>query len=116
MSELKFRAWQRHHKEMFEVGAIQFREPRFVVKLDSLVTWELNEVELMQYTGLKDKGGREIYEGDIVKADWHWDKPHQVIWPNDYYGLIEYGLDAESNLEVIGNIYENPELLLESEK
>ncbi len=73
---------------------------------------------LMQYTGLKDKNGKEIYEGDIIV---------EYLLPNEYdYGIIEY-LDGSfvinwkskmwqylinvSRREVIGNIYENPELL-----
>ncbi|KKK89760.1 hypothetical protein LCGC14_2729840, partial [marine sediment metagenome] len=83
--------------------------------------------ELMQYTGLKDKNGVEIYEGDVVSAA---DSPialtavrslpvTQVFWDNGSFVLIDsegcFQHSAEHHvltaLEVIGNIYENPELV-----
>ena len=80
----------------------------------------VGEVELMQYTGLKDKNGKEIYEGDIVLCKIH-DK--------EYMGLVEYtntygfyylsGMgrsDTElwgcNEKKVLGNIFENPELMV----
>lgn len=68
--------------------------------------------DLMQFTGLKDKNGKEIYEGDIVED---WGEISPVIWTSmsdgyDYDGwAADFGL--YSGVKVIGNIYENPELI-----
>jgi hypothetical protein len=70
------------------------------------------------YTGLKDKNGKEIYEEDlIINSMRNNGKPHPVEWDNAQGGWVgnyrlRYLLGQENNeLEVIGNIYENPELL-----
>ena len=82
----------------------------------------------LQYTGLKDKNGKEIYEGDLVKIDnnYHDHNCSQVAgsYDNDRYSIEEvdmfnlrmnhtnWGCEIESgHLEIIGNIHENPELL-----
>ena len=82
----------------------------------------------MQYTGEKDKNGKEIYDGYIVSVKYLYDKRTtdrvQVVWREDKasFGLKSlkgltnevyelYQVTAEHNLEIIGNIYENPELL-----
>lgn len=118
MREVRFRAWSTrekcwysnfclHKNGLFAVLWVP-EEPqaRWYTEKDI----EKEGVVIMQYTGLKDKHGNEVYEGDIIKADWHWDELHSVIWPDDYYHLLEYGLEGD-NLEVIGNIYEHPEVL-----
>lgn len=159
MREIKFRAWDKKRNEML-----------VNITLDTLIyncdtgtyapsgDWDrcrgLDEVEWMQFTGLTDKNGKEIYEGDIVreysaglnyykKLIIHDDK-YKVKWGSygdgEYVNNIQcwmmgsYSLSDEINrmllennpdyeykrfkeywIEVIGNIYENPELINESD-
>ena len=126
MREFKFRAWDRKRKLMFDSNndnfhiAKHYSDGSFHGYVSTDKKGEQREVELMQFTGLKDKNGKEIYEGDML----HWKTVN-----DDYKFVVEYGgLDDmgqgmgigfnvhESSvdiLEVIGNIYENPELLKE---
>ena len=123
MREIKFRAWDKINKEMFNVESINFQERR--VYKDVVSYRNFNDIELMQYTGLKDKNNKEIYEGDIVKL-----RANHGIGVIKYYDewgafVVEYikprplavlGMNYyKEDIEVIGNIYENPELLGEKE-
>ena len=85
---------------------------------------EYTFVLLMQYTGLKDKNGKEIYEGDLIQFDQYTDdrKIYQVKydeyyarflfdWWGTYYELYDTGFYPREHGEIIGNIYENSELL-----
>lgn len=127
MRDIKFRAWDKRNKQMVEVKAIDWCDTDIISinyphgKLYSAPEEFGGTIKLMQYTGLKDKNGKEIYEGDIIKwynnlarIEWREElaqfNAHRFVEPVPLYRqkIDSYNwMDAE----VIGNIYENPELL-----
>ena len=146
MREIKFRAFLRSNQrlpngitlgyEKFPRGIYEIMDLNLASEIVTL--WSEKEqtcfevsfrkVELLQYTGFKDKNGKEIYDRYIVSVKYLYDKRTtdraQVVWQEDKasFGLKSlkgltnevyelYQVTAEHNLEIIGNIYENPELL-----
>lgn len=121
MREIKFRAWDKDKNKFLYQDSENIKG-----KIDSLHFFFsnlFNDCDLMQYTGLKDKNGKEIYEKDIVLHDgyisvvsWgkiaHGFKLKTDTSINNKFGKIKYySLPHSKKIEVIGNIYENPELL-----
>ena len=121
-----FRAWLKKEKEMIDVDEIHFDNGKLDFIGDAITFMRtVDEIELMQSTGLKDKNGKEIFEGDIlaVEADDEvvnvnvlWDKKHALfIFKSKKYNeeelLAELVEDNACLIEIIGNIYENLELL-----
>ena len=135
MREIKFRAWLKEEKKMVNVETIDFTDKsiQYLEKNEFINAYLLRrmifgDIELMQYTGLKDKNGKEIYEGDIIKYKFPYDKRLKHISPvkflkteasfgiKDRYGneIPLYTISANNYFEVIGNIYENKNLLEEN--
>lgn len=122
----KFRAWDRIKKRMFLVLEIDY-ENELVSDETYWNTIPFDDVKLMQFTGLKDKNGREIYEGDIIRFfDCDGDGyTVPVVWDNDYacfsvdwgsnmltsFDYLEEFYTDLKDIEVIGNIYENLSLI-----
>lgn len=134
MRDIKFRAWDKRTKRLYQVQALQFYGTNNTVDAcwtngvdfdgeSTLGEPELNNLhnlELMQYTGMKDVKGVEIYEGDIIREDIEKGGPPivvSVVWEDGaFYGKErthnpEYLIKEFLNGKVIGNIYENPDLL-----
>lgn len=147
MREIKFKAWAwdtRHpdykkKKYLLDVLQIDFEKRTVVLpyKIDKAREENFDNIELMQFTGLKDKNGKEIYESDVVRilyTGWRSkddnDKRTLEQYKKDIssIGVVEFELykyiikfnegvydniipGNHGELEAIGNIYENPELL-----
>lgn len=120
MREIKFRAWYKKDKNMLvplSIAEILWSVDGGYFFCDAWDGYTEEELELLQYTGLKDKNGIEIYEGDILYN--LNDRYNYVIIWDDIQGAFSLGEDGcllkkyclNEFWEVIGNIYENPELL-----
>ena len=120
MREIKFMAWHKEKKILREVLEISFSGGYVILAgFGSFGEIEapIRDVELMQYTGLKDKNDKEIYEGDILT--WGNNVIAKVYYADDLAmfrcvieGTDEFDLFAfNQEASIIGNIYENKELL-----
>lgn len=122
----RYRAWNKATKEMHEVDdivSIVFEEKQICVKtlfFERTSRYDFDDIVLMQSTGLRDKNGKEIFEGGVVKMT------KNVYSEPTYYEVVrhrggayrleskQYGCELwlrHTDCEIAGNIYENPELL-----
>ena len=124
--EIKFRAWHKDAKKMVKLGQITLEkgtwnyEPEDREYIGMSIPYQPSFI-VMKYIGLNDKSGKEIYEGDIVKIDCPTMKMQGKVFYDENgadFRIYDELEDIEECLwylqeeyEVIGNIYENPELL-----
>ena len=130
MREIKFRAWHKEKKKILSYGELFAIDCSGEYPFLALAAGHYEDcidplkVEIMEFTGLQDCNGVDIYEGDIVNYQYIFEDKEstfKIVWNVDRNGF--YAEDDESmwclekelknNFEVIGNIYENPELLEE---
>ena len=142
--EIKFRVWHKIWKKMFDLDCTHYIDAK---EYGDPIAWDDQDFEFMQFTGLRDKNGKEIYEGDIILTQEYKSRPYSGrASKKRFYGGVEYrigegnfGVEGKRHLmyeaewcvkvpgghdkhscgnwgdffdcEVVGNIYENPELL-----
>lgn len=127
--EIKFRAWDKEKEMMFNPSSVNWKSGTLWVcnvNGENRLEYELinPKAELMQFTGLLDKNGEEIYEGDIVKTKYQ--PKAQMIWEDEEACFAFLTIDDvvkdnkmygfhDMEVEIIGNIYENPDLLTSSQ-
>lgn len=132
--EIKFRAWREDVVSTEPYGNNSFEQKFIESNIEDIKTREFSSfeekwfvkacrVDIMQYIGIKDKNGKEIYEGDIVRTNSG--RLCKVVWfsSSQYQGWDLTPIETKNpaptevgfwnNLEVIGNVYENADLLKE---
>lgn len=123
MREIKFRAWKADIKEMSNPFDLFDNDEYYLLNGDAM---DVSDAVIMQYTGLHDKNGEEIYESDLLRlGETKSEKifplagEEQIlnVWFEDGCFMTEEGTVADvlswHNAEIVGNTYENPHLLKE---
>ena len=124
MKKFKMKAWLMKEKKMVSIIGIDFNyEYIRYTEDDNLFnenykTAEFKDIELLQFSGAKDKAGQELYEADVIKFNDGIDDIYGLISYDDedgsyrvsYENITEHLSDLEGDFEIVGNIFENPKL------
>ena len=124
MKEFKMKAWLKKEKKMVAIIGIDFNyEYIRYTEDDNLFnsdykTAEFKDIELLQFSGVKDKAGQELYEADVIKFNDGIDDIYGLISYDDedgayrvsYENITEHLSEREGDFEIVGNIFENPDL------
>ncbi len=125
MRQLKFKAFNKSEKRWIDIFSLHCDDGHIQSIEDATgKRFNISDVELVEFTGMKDKNGKEIYERDIVEWFDSFRRMNmkkgvsQILWQQLGFNIegSDFGYEGEDligwdNLNVIGNIYENPELL-----
>jgi uncharacterized phage protein (TIGR01671 family) len=120
MREIKFRAWDSLHGEMLHNPSLSCKNGEWNIRQKGPSTLEDVDFELEQFTGLRDRNGREIYEGDVARLTSN--RVSEIRYQDGGFGFVGWGdfigfaghnhlRDVLAGIEVVGNIHENPDLL-----
>ena len=124
MKEFKMKAWLKKEKKMVAIIGIDFNYEYIRYTEDANLfnenykTAEFKDIELLQFSGAKDKAGQELYEADVIKFNDGIDDIYGLISYDDedgtyrvsYENITEHLSDLEGDFEIVGNIFENPDL------
>ena len=124
MKEFKMKAWLKKENKMVSIIGIdlnyqyiRYTDDGNLFKDDYKIA-DFKDIELLQFTGLKDNGGQELYEADVIKFNDGVDDIYGLISYDDedgtyrvsYENITEHLSDREGDFEIVGNIFENPDL------
>lgn len=123
MKEFKMKAWLKKEKKMVAIIGIDFNYEYIRYTEDGNLfnenykTVTFKDIELLQFSGAKDKAGQELYEADVIKFNDGIDDIYGLISYDDedatyrvsYENITEHLSDLEGDFEIVGNIFENPD-------
>ena len=124
MKKFKMKAWLKKEKKMVAIIGIDFNYEYIRYTEDGNLfnenykTAAFKDIELLQFSGAKDKAGQELYEADVIKFNDGIDDIYGLISYDDedgsyrvsYENITEHLSNLEGDFEIVGNIFENPQL------